>query len=142
MQKHIIYLVFCFLNIFSNAQSLDISNLIPNNNKIIILGEAHRIKENYPTQLELIKLLHKSKRINCLIIEKSSSSQVIIDNLIRSGDTSGIYYLLPKIMCDIDSCVHDLNPYKDFIIELTSYSKANNLPIFCLDIDENYQKTK
>jgi hypothetical protein len=123
------------------TQSMDYPK-IPNDNKILFIGEGHRIAENHLVQFELIKHYVENEAYNAIILEQSSVFQPIIDNVIKYRDTTNLSLVAPVILCNIENCQHDFKPVIDFFIQITDLAREKNIPIYCFDTEENFFKTK
>lgn len=111
-------------------------------NKVLFLGEAHRIKENYDVQLDFIKHYVENQDYNTIILELATSHQVVIDNMIKSKDTSGLHFLRPLVFCSKEKCTHDFKSKEDFIIKLSDLARKKNLSVHCFDKEFNIIQTK
>lgn len=115
---------------------------VPEETKIVFIGEAHRVLENHEIQYRLISNFIDNNGFNGIVIEQSSAFQPIIDNMISTGDTTNLHLILPVVICKTDGCNHDFESIKSFFISLTSLARIKNVPIYCFDTEENFLKTK
>ena len=133
-------ILICFFS-GSFAQLLNYPD-IPNDTRVVFIGEAHRIEENYSLQLDIIKHYVENGTCNAVILEKSTSFQVIIDNMVNNRDTTGLHLVLPVLLCNDTSCRHNIEPMRNFLIQLTDLAREKNIKVYCIDVDNFYQKTK
>lgn len=138
----IIFLLFCFAFTRNGFTQLMNYPKMPDDNKVLFIGEGHRIAENHLVQFELIKHYVTKNSYNAIVLERCSSFQVIIDNIIKNRDTTNMYLIDPVVLCNIEDCEHDFKSGGDFIIQLTDFAREKNVPIYCFDTEIDYTKTK
>lgn len=138
----IIFLLFCFAFTRNGFTQLMNYPKMPDDNKVLFIGEGHRIAENHLVQFELIKHYVTKNSYNAIVLERCSSLQIVIDNLIKNRDTSNLSLMKPVVLCNIENCQHDFKPVKDFLIQLTDFAREKNIPVYCFDTEEDFFKTK
>ena len=138
----IIFLLFCFALTRNGFTQLMNYPKMPDDNKVLFIGEGHRIAENHLVQFELIKHYIEKEAYNAIVLEQSSIFQPIIDNLIKYQDTTNLSLVSPVILCNIENCRHNFKPVIDFFIQITDFAREKNIPVYCFDTEENFFKTK
>lgn len=143
MKPFLFYLssFFCVTLLFSQNNVYDFPE-IPQNNRIVLIGETHRIKENYQLEFELIKRYILYNQYNGILLECPSSYQAIFDEMIKTGDTLGLHRLEPRILCSIQGCIHNFKPVLRFKIKLAKLARQYHIPIYCIDAETDYKKTR
>ena len=138
--KRFLFTIFLNITFYSSSQILNYPAL--DNTKILFVGEAHRIQENYDIQLDLIKHYVEKEGFNAIILERPTSFQIIIDNMIKNNDTTGLYLSYPVIFCNQLNCKHNLKPASEFLINLASFARNKEIPIICFDKESDFKNTK
>lgn len=143
MKTILFYLIsfFYFTSLFSQNNVSDFPE-IPPNNRIVFIGETHRILENYQLEFELIKRYIVHNHYNGILLECPSSYQAMFDKMIKSGDTLGLHRLEPRIICTDEGCVHNFNPVLRYKIKLAALARQYHIPIYCIDKEADYMDTR
>lgn len=129
------------LNSFS--QSIDFDKIIQKDFELLFIGEHHAIEENHIMQLALVSNLIEKGEYNSVILEKPTSHQYIIDNILQKGDTTGLYLLLPKSFCSKKNCIHNYEPLLTFVVDLCKLSMSSTkFSIHCVDTEFDFLITK
>ncbi len=137
----LLLLLNCLLSVLGQAQTRTFPDL-PDDLKLIFIGEYHRIYQNQKVQMEWLRHLVEHEGVNTLILEKAPSVQFLRRDLVNNGDSSLLDVLIPQGVCLNENCNHDYQPVKSFFVDLMLYAESVGLSVHFVDVEWHLEDTQ